>query len=68
MKRKIMKHTVSSTIKGRALVNEVSSSDNNMIKRAYSPPKFVPVNPSQAKDVILRPIIYEPDNGPIQLS
>jgi hypothetical protein len=45
MKRKIMKHTVSSTIKGRVLVHEISN-DSNMIKRAYSPPRFIPVNPS----------------------
>lgn len=45
MKRKILKHTVSSTIKGRVLVHEISS-DSNMIKRTPSPPKFIPVNPS----------------------
>jgi hypothetical protein len=29
-----------------------------------SPPRFIPVNPSQAKNIILRPIVYEPENTP----
>lgn len=62
IKKKLMKHTVSSTVKGRQLVQE-NDSIGQMI-RSISPTRFMPVNPSQAKNIILRPIKYEPQNTP----
>ncbi|TNV79232.1 hypothetical protein FGO68_gene6480 [Halteria grandinella] len=56
--KQFSKHTVTSTVKGRVIIGDVSPQKG---ERTPSPSRFIPVNPHHARSVIERQVEYDID-------